>query len=117
MLVEIRREANYLYCEKCNFKMEIHHLEFGSDKGLVCPKCNHGNIMLDDPDFFLKLFKGVPEKKYSKRYLVHIDKDRFFEDLESFLNETDVYKYDIYDVSNNDEIPEYNYMAVFLIEL
>lgn len=114
MLIEIINGISHIYCEKCNYK--IRQTGFGFEDGIVCPKCHHKNIMLDDPDFFPKLFKKIPNKMYSKKYLAGIDKDKFYASLNKILNTNKVFKHDVYDLSQNPQNPEYNYLAVYLIE-
>ncbi|MDY0064382.1 MAG: hypothetical protein RBS25_04785 [Bacilli bacterium] len=111
MKIEIIKGINYIYCEKCGNR--IVQSGFGNSEGIICPKCNHGNILLADPDFFTKLFQEIPQKTYKKIHYVGIDKVKFYTDLQELLSNNKVYKYDIYEI---DENPNFNYFAEILIE-
>lgn len=111
MKIEIIKGINYIICEKCGNRFV--QSGFGNSEGIICPKCGHGNILLADPDFFIKLFKEIPQKTYKKIHHVGIDKDKFYTGLQELLSKNKVYRYDIYEI---DENPNFNYFAEILIE-
>lgn len=112
MLVKTIKGTNYLYCEKC--EKEFAFNGNGGAHGHICPKCGHGNVLLIDPDFFTKLNLHLGKKRYKPMNFVGLKRDDFYSKLDVLLKEEHPVKYDVYETENH---PNYNFLAVLLIEV